>query len=183
MPRTVTTETTVYTYPELSDDAKETARARWSQFLWDTGSMQESMNEIWEHTLTEAGWSDLSDLTYALYSQGGYPAWSGTLAGFEHDGRTWTLRTDNRGSRYGRNVWIEDDESDPDGEYGSPNLAAYTARLEAAEEAARDHVRDLSHELYQAFEAEDEYQTSDEQMAETAEANGYEYDESGHLHY
>jgi hypothetical protein len=78
-------------------------------------------------------------------------------------------------------VRVEDDESDPDGEYGSPNLAAYTARLEAAEEAARDHVLSLSSDLYYAFIAEDEYRTSDEQMSETAEANGYEYDESGHL--
>jgi hypothetical protein len=179
MPRTVTTETTVYTWGELSDDAKDTARQEWSRFLWDGGIMQESMTDIWENMLTEAGWTDLSDLSYALHMQGGYPSWSGTLAGFEHGGRTWTVTTDNR--RTGMVVRVEDDESDPDGEYGSPNLAAYTARLEAAEEAARDHAYSLSHDLYYAFIAEDEYQTSDEVMAETSEANGYEYDESGHL--
>jgi hypothetical protein len=181
MPRTVTTETTVYTWDELSDDAKDTARERWSRFLWDDGSMQEDIEESWQYTLTTAGWTDLSDLTYDLYSQGGYPAWTGTLAGFEHDGRTWTLRTDNRGGRFSRTVWVEDDESDPDGEYGSPNLAAYTARLEAAEEAARDHVSALSTELLYAFREVDEYRTSDDQMSETSEANGYEYTEDGHL--
>ena len=179
MPRTYSVERTVYSYDELSDRAKETAREEWNRFLWDCGSMQESMELIFDHIMEEAGWTNLGDLSYSLYSQGGYPEWSGTLAGFTHDGRTYTVVTDNR--RGNMDVSILDDEDDPDGDYGSPNLAAYTARVETAEEAARELVSDLSHKLFWAFRAEDEYQSSDESVRESAEANGYEYDEDGHL--
>jgi hypothetical protein len=179
MPRTVTTETTVYTWDELSDAAKDTAREKWSRSLWDDGIMQESMTEIWEHMLTEAGWEDLADLSYSLYMQGGYPAWSGTLRGFGHDGRTYILTTDNRRGNMSLNL---EEEGEPwDAAYGTPEWDTAVARIEAAERAARDHVYSLSHELYDAFIAEDEYQCSDDVMAETSEANGYEYDESGHL--
>ena len=172
MPRTYSIQKTVYTWDELSDSAKDTARQEWNRFLWDDGSMQESMAEIWESTLTDAGWTDLADLSYAIAMQGGYPEWSGTLAGFEHGGKTWTVIANNR--RGNMSIHVEDPDDDYTGEQDLPACLA-------AEEAARDLVSELSHKLYWAFIAEDEYQTSDEVMAETAEANGYEYDEDGHL--
>jgi hypothetical protein len=171
MARTVTTETTVYTYPELSDAAKETARQEWNQSLWQYGSMIESMQMIFEDMLTEAGWTDLADLTYSLYSQGGYPAWSGDLPTFVLGNRTYYVTVRDH-HYYGPTVDVDE------GDNGEPLTQEEHA---AVVDAVKDHISDLSHKLYAAFVAEDEYQSSDEVMAETAEANGYEYTEDGHL--
>lgn len=177
MPRTYAVERTVYTWNELSDSAKDTARQEWSRFLWSDGSMQESLSDLWENTLTEAGWVNLSDLSYDLYSQGGYPAWSGTLEAFEHGDRAYPVIVRNSRSGFGEYTSVDVDSEQDEDETDD----AYAARIEAVEGAARDHLHSLSYELLYAFRAEDEYQCSDDVMAETAEANGYEYTEDGRL--
>lgn len=172
--RVKVTETNVYTWGELSDAAKDHAREQHSRFLWDDGVAAESMQLIFDGVMEAAGWSDLSNLTYDLYQQGGYPEWAGTLRGFEHGGLKWTVTTQN-GHRYGRSVDVEPEwetDDDPD---------RTDAETEAALDAARDMVSALSSELFYKFRAEDEYMTADEQMAETSEANGYEYTEAGDL--
>lgn len=155
------TETPVYTYDELSDRAKETARERWSQFLWECGSMQEDCSEIWEQFLTERGWSELSDLEYSLYCQGGYPSWTGRVT-FEHNGVTW-----NASVRRGRVEWVESDDEDTD--------------TRPAEDELSNLLSVWSSELLYAFQDADEYASSDEAVREASEANEYEYTEDGKL--
>lgn len=185
MSRTFTIEKTVYTWDELSEDAKDNARQKHSQFLWECGSAHESMELIFDFILEEAGWEEAGDLTYSLYQRGGQPTFSGVLRGWEHEGRIYDLtvrNTSGGGSCHYFSVELEAiDGSDEDTYYGTPEWDAYVKRIEVAEEAAKDLCRDLSHKLLEAFYAEDEYMTSDEQMAETCEANGYEFTEDGDL--
>jgi hypothetical protein len=148
--------------------------------------MAESLEAIWRDTLTDAGWSDLSDLSYDLYGRGGYPQWSGVMPPFEHDGAYYAVSVGKRhqgGGTYSWSVDVEpaDDSEWPDTAYGTPEWDAQVARIEAVERAVIEHIDSLSSSLFWAFRAEDEYQVSDDVMAETAEANGYEYTEDGHL--
>jgi hypothetical protein len=50
-----------------------------------------------------------------------------------------------------------------------------------AEDDIRDALRSLADWLYCQLEREHDYQTSEEVLAETAEANGYEFDEDGRI--
>ena len=185
MARTYSIERTVYTWDELSDTAKDHAREAWSRFLWDSGSMQESMELIFDGYMEDRGWQDAELRTYSLYSPGGYPTFCGTLPAFEHGGRTWTLTVTTRHSGGGSEHMVCDvepaDDTDSDTFYGTPEWPAYLAAVTAAEGAADDLVNGMSSELLYAFRDEDDYQISDESMAETSEANGYEYDEDGNL--
>lgn len=182
--RVKVTETNVYTWGELSDAAKDHAREQHSRFLWDYGEANESMQMIFDDLMESEGWSDSGDLTYSLYVQGGEPMWSGEMPRFEHDGRVYAVRVSKRplgGSSYAWDVRLDDEEDETDAAYGTPEWDAVVARIEAVEEAVRDYCRDLSSRLYDAFVKEDQYMTADEQMAETSEANGYEYTEAGDL--
>lgn len=180
--RIKTTETPVYTWDELSESAKDHARQKWSEFLWNDGSMQEDMQLIFDGKMEDLGWEPTGkdgDLSYALYMQGGYPAFSVDIPDFQHDGRSYVVHVRNARDYF--EVTVEESDDDPDVAYGTPEWDAEVKRIEAVEEAVKDKLRDVSHELYEAFVKEDEYQVSDEQMAETSEANGYEYDENGDL--
>lgn len=157
------TETPVYTYDELSDRAKERAREQWSESLWDSGSMQEDCEQIWEDFLTDLGWSELSDLTFALYSQGGYPEWSGRVW-FDHNGASFRASV-----KRGRVEWVEAEDEDNSG----------------SESDAEDELTNLivawSSELFYKFRDADEWAASDENVRLAAEANSYEYTEDGEL--
>lgn len=182
MSRTYAIERTVYSFDELSDQAKETAREEWSRFLWEAGGMHESLTLLFDGFMGERGWQGAELRTYSLYSQGGYPTFRGTLPAFEHDGRTYVVTVTTRHGGGGAEHMVTDveDVEDTDAaDYGSPEWPAYLARIQAAGHAAEEMVSDLSSELYQAFAAEDDYQSSEEAVREAAEANGYEYDEDG----
>lgn len=178
MARKVTHEFMVYTYPELSETAQEKVREWWNRVQWDDGVAAESMTMIFEYEVGERlGWEvDPKSLTFSLYSQGGYPEWSGTLREWEHGGKKWTVVTRNPGS-YTRSMsvsvepeWETDDEPDRTDE-----------ETRAAEDAAQEMVGSISSDLFWKFRAEDEYLSSDEQVRETCEANGYEFTEEGDL--
>lgn len=184
MPRTKVTETTVYTWDELSPAAKDRAREEHSRFLWEAGWIQEDLERIWRYELEEAGWTDLEDLSYSLYSPGGEPMWRGDVD-FEFEGRTYHLTVRKRplgGSSYAWDVGVVDpDDPELDAVYGTPEWDAAVARVEAVERAAKDMLRALSSKLLAAFREEDDYRVSDEVMAEDCAANGYEFTEDGTL--
>lgn len=170
--REVTTTKTVYTWDELSDEAKDHARAEHNSFLWDSGEMRETMEEIWEDFLTEQGWENLSGLSYNLYSPGGEPAWDGDLPEWEFEGRTYYVTVRNH-HYFGMRVSVD--------ETFDENEAVAYSEVERIEVAAKDMVLSLSHDLLVKMRAEDEYVVNDESMADTCEANGYEFDEDGNL--
>lgn len=177
------TETPVYTWEELSDAAKDKARENWSRFLWADGSAAESMTMIFDDTMLAEGWENYGDLTFSLYMQGGQPMWTGDKPKYEHDGRIYSVQVRKRvlgGSSYGWDFTIDEEDAD-EPEYDTPEWHAYVERLSAVELAARDYCDGLASRLYQKFVEEDEYMVNDRQMAETSEANGYEYTEDGEL--
>ncbi len=182
--RTKVTEKTVYTWDELNDSAKDTARQEWSAFLWEDGSAQESMQMLFEGMAEKNGWENAGNLTYSLYSQGGEPCFDVDLPAVEVDGQTFyvTARSTHAGggSHYFTYTVEESDEQD-EPEYGTPEWDAYVALLHQAERSAREQVEAFASKLFRAMREEDEYMTNDEQMRETSEANGYEYTEDGHL--
>lgn len=178
------TETPVYTWDELSPAAKDKARENWSRFLWEDGTANENMQMIFDDLMESEGWSHYGDLTYSLYMQGGEPMWTGELPRFEHDGRVYSVSVMKRGlggSSYAWDVRLFDEEDETDAVYGTPEWDAEVARIEAVEEAVKDYCRELSARLLDAFVKEDEYMVADEQMADNAEANGYEYTADGEL--
>jgi hypothetical protein len=111
--------------------------------------------------------------------------WSGDIPEFQHNGRTYYVTV--RKSPRGGSVYSWDIDTDPgDGadtpEYGTPEWDAYLAEEEAVRDAAREYVESLSHKLKTAFYAEDDYMSSDEQVSDACEANGYEFTEDGELY-
>ena len=48
-------------------------------------------------------------------------------------------------------------------------------------DAVLDKAKDLAQDIYSALEAEYNYQTSEENVAEVSKANGWRYDEHGDL--
>lgn len=170
--REVTTTTKVYTYDELSDDAKERVREWWSRVEWEGGSAQESMQMIWEETLTDAGWENLTGLEYSdLYSQGSGVTWTGDLPTFEFGDRTWyvTVRVHRGG---GDDRWMDVSVSETADDIPEEEEAA-------AQAAAREHVYKAAQDLFWKFRAESEHIASDESVREACEANEYEFTERG----
>ena len=167
--RTVITETTVYSYSELSDAAKEKAREAYGQFQWENGSMAESMELIANGILEDEGFTDATDLTYSLYQQGGEPVF-GTNGILDHEREALFVTVGTRhfgGGSFGFDLDVEH----YDGE--NATIDEYTF--------VQGKLLALSSAILKAFYTEDEYQFSDENVAETSEANGWEYDENGKL--
>lgn len=180
MPRTFTVERTVYTFAELSEAAKDTARQRHSIFLWDDGIMQEDCQMIAENLAEAHGLEDLRDLTFSLYTPGGEPEFSGTM------------RTMVEGSEYVCRIkrgeivdTVPTDESElsigHEIDSDSPEYLAYEQRMDQAMREVAERMDALSSAMLRAFYALDDDVVSDEAMIEAGEANGYEYDEHGHL--
>ena len=179
--RTLTIEKTVFKYEELSDSAKEKVREEHNRFLWEDGEMTERMQMIADGILEAAGFEEAEDLSFNLYSQGGYPTFktrtkSPMLLGDKVKGKRRTRHTVLVSLRHlgGSSSAFEVEVLDTKGyevlDYDDPKS-----------EAAKDLLRDLSHDIYNAMVKEDEYMSSDEVVAEISEANEWEYTEDGHL--
>lgn len=169
--RVKVTETTVYNWDELSDGAKDNARQDHSRFLWESGEMSETIEDLFNEKMESLGWVNLDNLNYNLYMQGGEPTWTGDLPEFEFEGRTYYVTVRNQ--RGYMTVDIEDD-TDTDDEL---SVREYVNAVDAA----KDMVNSLSYDLLYAFRGADEWAVNDENMAATCEANEYEFTEDGEL--
>lgn len=162
--RTFTIERTVYQYSELSDAAKEKVREDNNSDAWDMGGIRDNIREAAKDMFAEIG-LEMTDLEYALYTQGGEPRFSvsGTI------GEDFHIET--KISRWSCDVewWVGDYEyaDDAQPQEGAIFIRALMDSMSAA--------------IYKMVEAEDEYVSSDEYAEELADANGYEYDENGNL--
>lgn len=67
-------------------------------------------------------------------------------------------------------------------QYDSPEWKARNTKLQEAEKELIELARDAMEWIYRTLEKEYEYQTSEEVVAETAEANGWEFTEEGKLY-
>lgn len=178
--RTATKETSVFTYPELPEEAKETVRERYSQFLWEDGEMQERCQDIADGILEDAGFEEAKDLTYALYVQNN---------GVHFSTRTkQPILLDNGGKRRTRHTVIVTSRACGASTYTFDIEVLDKDGYEVAEptttlaQSAAELIDNLSREMDAAFYKEDEYMSSDEVVAESAEANGWEYTATGQLY-
>lgn len=196
MARVEMVEKTFYQFNELSDSAKDNAIAKYAcnHDWWD--SVYSDFIEI----LTILGFDVESDKIEfsGFYHQGSYAAFSGS---YRHNKGTvqgikdyapkdeelhriakelvdmqrkcfYALSSEFRYSNYhGYSIDMEDNRR----QYGwvDPNCDA--------ESVFRQVVKDLSKWLYNALESEYENLTSYETFAEDAEANGWEFDETGNI--
>lgn len=175
--RTVITETKVFEFSELSEAAKDHARENYSRFLWDDGEMQERMQEIADGLLEDAGFGPAEGLTYALYTPGGEPRYS-TEGEVTAGGEEWQVRISNNGTRYG-SMSVDIYTVGEDGDERAPQDVRSDAVVVVDEIMADLHA--LNRKIYKGMHEEDEYMTSDEEMQEISESNGYEYTEAGDL--
>ncbi len=178
MPETRTVEQTIYTYPELSETAKDAVRQRFSTWDWEDGSMQERMSDIVDGILEDAGFEKAENLSYQLYQQGGYPVFSTRSASpvFVEEPTPGTRRKRHTvivsvqgygGSSYGFVVEVLDKDG-------------YEV-LDEESTKAKQLIEGLSHRMYSAMVEEDEYMSSDEVVAESCEANEYRFFENGSM--
>lgn len=184
--RTITTHTKVYTYPELSEAAQEKVRQDMNRLYWDDGFAQENMRGIWDSLLEEKGWKDYHGLCYDdLYSQGGDQiTWRGEF-NFTHtdDDGVETVFEVTVGRRHvggGMEVFtvdLQNTENDSFHEYSDIELA----EEDKVEHAVKEYLYELQQQLFRDFRAEDEYQSSDAVIADTCEANQYEFTAEGIL--
>ncbi len=195
MPEERVTTTTVYTYDELDDSAKD--RAREIIGTWNAEWEGENLSDWFANYLNEQGFPS-DKIEYSLsYSQGDGVAFYGsidldkwltansrktyyrTLRNYNPwariDGNSWS---NHYSHAYTMNVTVESDydySTNPKvGENQERLLAELCDELE-------ESVRDMSHKLnilgYEAFE----YCYSDEAVRENCEANEYQFTEEGEI--
>jgi len=220
MSRTVTS--TVYTYAELSDDAKIKAR----DWLREASV---SDNYFAEHVVSEFSdmlkafgfetiganpncrsrgngiyWSGFSSQGDGACFEGSWSAadvdsaavdafladrpgdtelkdYADTLRGIVGDCPFASASLRQSGHYYHeQSVSIDFEPGDDDcEERDGDGLAGYRATLQAAGDTFTELCRDLMRHLYTRLEQAYEFENSDEQVAESIVANGYEFTESG----
>jgi hypothetical protein len=173
MSRVIVTEKTAFTYPELSEDAKERAQSAYNEFLWSDGEMHERMQDIADNVLAAHGFAPALNLEYSLYQPGGYPRFD-TIGKRVFQDHTYDVRVENDSYR-GMTVEVVSYD-----EHGCEEHLDYSGN-EVEYTALKDELNKIQREIYRAFIAEDEYMLSDASLAETSEANEWEYDEDGNL--
>lgn len=227
-------ETKVYTYAELSEDAKATARDWYREASAGDTFWSESVTEDFHETLKafgfdpyvsssayqrETGFKRRSTVQWSGFSsQGDGASFSGTwrAADFKPDAllenRPEVSATPNgenakhadnvelhriaselracvdagltffRFDSHTREFYMTMDSAEheqPESFADSDAEDAYVAVCAANEDRFIEAARDLAHAFYKALEAEYEYQNSDEQIAESIEANEYEFTAEG----
>lgn len=170
--RTFTTEHTVYTIDELSEDARARAIEDYRQSIWESGlddleyEMELKLEELFEqHGITDKG----TQLRYSLsYSQGDGASFTGDI-----EWKAWraTIGTNYWGVRYKH--------------WNSVEISEMTSIKtdKDAPQATEDKLMDIIHEIGKALERFGydyiECITSDETILENIRANKYEYYSDG----
>lgn len=200
--RTETITKEIFSFDELSDEAKEKARDWWR----DGGLDYEWYDAVYEHQkeiIERAGF----DVTKIYFS--GF--WSqGDGAMFEYDGldeklldefidtlglspmrKKWlktqgciTGKSKHSGHYYhsgccSHDIYLESNFSWSAAENFSDWISSY---VEDFEEFVKDKYSDLANDLYRALEKEYDWLNSDEQVDGTIRCNGYEFLEDGTMY-
>jgi len=202
MPHTVTTETEVFAYSELSEQAKEKAR-EW----YRNGNLDYEWWEGVEEQYTTACalfGLDISRIMFSgFWSQGDGASFTGTysykkgaLQTLKKEFPQWTELHDickrltqmQKPNFYGVSVDISQS-----GRYShemtmSFNVSVYIEGVggrydipEGLEEDVADIFRDLARDIYKSLEAEYEFLNSDEQIEEAILCNDYQFTEDGEI--
>jgi hypothetical protein len=162
-----TIQTTLYTFDELGEEAKEKAR---DQFRGENTYFETDQDEIFESTkqgIEEIGCS-LDDWSFGIHNQSWKCRTSGGLSGLELYNK---IRQFKNGDYFFDGMCFDRDFCD-----------------EAVKAYEKDGLRDANEIAYQVFqhmqnvlEEAYEYMQTDEYVYELIEANGYEFTEEGEL--
>lgn len=200
MPRTI--EKTVYSFNELSDKAKDTARDWYREsgldYEWYDGSYEDfervarilgiTIDTIRDGKTLAIYWSGFSSQgdgacfkgswVYKLDAQEAIRDYAPTdtdlhfIADALREGNRLNARVSHRDSHYSHAHSVSIDVCDDETGDDAPELNAI---------AVRDALRDFMNWMYRQLEKEYEYLMSDEAIDETIEANEWEFDENGHF--
>lgn len=199
MPETITETITVYTFAELSDSAKKTVIQQYAESMdyewWDAceeslRTAAEIMGIIVDRAYFSGFWSqgDGACFTGSYYYKPG--SCKAIRREFPEDKRLHAiadaLRDAQRPFFYRLNAAIASNDS----RYSHENSVSVDVEYDCddwrefgdAEDEITDALRDLMRWYYRLLESEYEYLTSEEAVAESAEANGWRYLEDGTLH-
>lgn len=213
-------ETKVYTYAELSDEAKAKARDWYREASAGDNSFAEFVTDDFHETLKALGFDvGREDVAWSgFWSQGDGAAFSGTWRASDCDptqlldNRPQVYPTENgenatnkenvelhriaaeilackaagmtfaniKASHRGFFMSLDSAEHEQEKEYWSDDERdEYTAMCADNETRFIEAARDLASAFYRALKAECTYQNSNERVAETIEANEYEFTEEG----
>ena len=197
--RTISTK--VYKFSELSDEAKEKAVAKWNEdgpfedwweFVEEDAKNIGALMGITVDKLYFSGfWSQGDGACFEgsyEYKKGGAKAVRDETGGTDKDllAIAYGLQAEQRRNFYGLSASVKQR-----GHYNHEfcTVIDVTDNRENApwqvsaevEEAIKDLLRDFMRWIYRNLEREYEYQTSFEAVAETIDANGYEFTEAGKM--
>ena len=170
MSRTVITETTVYTFDELTPDAQATACEEHNRFAWDCGDAVERCQEEASYVCHVAGWQEPTDLSFALGVQGGEPSFRAARRMVVGD-VLWDVTADRR--PHGWSVWVQPVDVTWDD--------VTHEQVAKAEDVALEQLRAMRRQMSDLFQQVDVFVSSVEYAQDMAEANGYEYTVAGVL--
>ena len=182
-----TRQQTIFQYAELSGKAKDRARDWIIEGTWDF--LGDELRDRFEEMLSEAGFPG-AEVGYALsYAQG-----DGVTFNIKHlDLRTWLKAQSSRVEDEFKSLEREDhlniSAQTPHRYFTPPQvLVEPTYRMEASvdeklilalEKAIQESANKVCREMTQVGYEIIEFRHSDEEIAEHAEANDYEFDEKG----
>lgn len=195
MPRIETTTRTLYTFDELDEQAKQRAIDKfrehnldyaWWEFVYEDAKTIGALMGI---TVDRIGFSGFSSQGDGAHFEGSYKYISGAAkAVAQHTGGTDTeivriaaeLQRIQKGHFYRVTATVKHrghyqhemctDIYVDDGGLGNSH---------GTEDAIKEVLRDFMRWIYKRLETEYDYLQSDEQIAETIKANGYEFHEDG----
>lgn len=172
----------VYTFDELSDRAKDRARAWYLEAIYDpsaiTDTLTDALRDITgDQSAKVTGWS-LGRYTFVTFTASWYVAnmperdgtWLGSLAPFPHD--LGLTHVDVRAS------WMRD-RNIITGVVDVPGVTPDDDDLATVQDALEEWLASLEAWLLACAVSEDEYRTSDDYILEMCDCNDWEFLENG----
>lgn len=192
----------IYTFAELSDDAKQNVLNSWRESGIDFDNDAEFILDMWKERLENIGFKNCT-INYSGFSSQGDGACFITnhfdlTAIIEHFLNCSRLETYNKYSRFLASAWSDYIELNMYniGRYSHENsvklelqnncLSSYASArvnglIDDLIEDLNQYRRELSQEIYKSLEHAYEYANSDEHVIEIINCNDYEFTEDGKM--
>jgi hypothetical protein len=204
---TIAPKKIVFQFHELDREAKQTAIVEYSQSL--DSSWYEPVYEEWSEKLKEKGYFDTQISFSGFHCQGDGAAFSGRFRFYDKEAEKW-LSQEARDKLLVQRVTWKMDGYDPGSfiigggieggghhcrmnmslsdwdlyfYHSTPESEEFLDEMceEFKEAPILEEARDLAQQIYKALEAEYEYLTSEEHVAEISSANDWLYSKKGNL--
>ena len=197
MPKKVVKEYDVYTFEELSPEAKEKVLEDFRDINVDGDSWSDWLIEEWQDKLSEAGWGNPKDIEIAFsgfWSQGDGASF--TINRLSDEGILKLMETykldvkypligdydylDGTITRSERYVHENSTDLSLNGEVGEGiDQDAFNSQLDGLEKDLEEIMRDLNKQIYRELEKTYDEATTDEAIIDTILANEFEFTSDG----